>query len=232
MTAVPWGVLYTALSLATYRVNANTLSTPSRSASHSLATRKQHASLRASLRKAARDTRDQLTRDYRESASGIIARAVCQLPAFRRANSVALYDTLGSEVATARLIRAAGRQRKQVLLPRIDKDRSMQFARVTPGRPLSRGPWGTRQPGYQVARTAEQPGIIVMPLVAFDSQRNRLGYGGGYYDRALQRWQNNPKSCRPLLVGIAFEVQRCEDIPAATWDVRPDLIVTEKAIYR
>ena len=72
--------------------------------------------------------------------------------------------------------------------------------------------------------------VICVPLVAFDKQCFRLGRGGGFYDRALASIQSQSKS-RPLLLGLAYELQCVESIPAEPWDVPLDAVSTEKRLY-
>ena len=67
--------------------------------------------------------------------------------------------------------------------------------------------------------------LVICPLVAFDDKKQRLGYGGGYYDRYL------PKCKNALVLGIAFEAQRLERVPRDEYDLNMDIIVTEKNIY-
>jgi 5-formyltetrahydrofolate cyclo-ligase len=71
-----------------------------------------------------------------------------------------------------------------------------------------------------------------MPLVGFDANCNRLGMGGGFYDRTLAYLRLRRCWRRPLLIGIAHECQRVERLETNTWDVPLDLVVTEERIYR
>ena len=68
-------------------------------------------------------------------------------------------------------------------------------------------------------------------LVGFDARCNRLGMGGGYYDRTLAYLRHRVHWRRPLLVGVAHECQRVERLEANPWDVPLDLVVTERRIY-
>lgn len=68
--------------------------------------------------------------------------------------------------------------------------------------------------------------VIFMPLLAFDDHGNRIGMGGGYYDRALSKVQN-----RPLCIGLAHDLQYSRAIPAQAWDETMDAVITEKVIW-
>ena len=71
------------------------------------------------------------------------------------------------------------------------------------------------------------PDIILIPLVAFDNNLNRLGYGGGYYDRAIEKLSRRKKI---LKIGLAFSVQKINNVPVTKYDKKLDYIVTDKYI--
>ena len=91
--------------------------------------------------------------------------------------------------------------------------------------PLTRNRFGIEEPplGAPWINTRALD-LVLAPLVAFDDQGNRLGMGGGFYDR---HFGNLPQCLRPLLVGVAHEVQCADALPAAPWDVPLDGILTE-----
>lgn len=88
------------------------------------------------------------------------------------------------------------------------------------GAPLYEAGFGTLAPSELAPQV--EPDVILMPLLGFDKRGTRLGYGGGYYDRTLERL-----SKRPRLVGLAFAAQELEDIPREAHDVPLDIVVTE-----
>lgn len=88
------------------------------------------------------------------------------------------------------------------------------------GAPLYEAGFGTLAPSELAPQV--EPDVILMPLLGFDKRGTRLGYGGGYYDRTLERL-----SRRPRLIGLAFAAQELEDIPREAHDVPLDTIVTE-----
>jgi 5-formyltetrahydrofolate cyclo-ligase len=89
------------------------------------------------------------------------------------------------------------------------------------GAPLYEAGFGTLAPSELAPQV--EPDVIIMPLLGFDKHGTRLGYGGGYYDRTLERL-----SKRPRLVGIAFAAQEIDHIPRQAHDVPLDVIVTEQ----
>ena len=71
------------------------------------------------------------------------------------------------------------------------------------------------------------PDILLIPLLSFDTKLNRVGYGGGFYDRYIQRIKRKKK---PLLVGLAYSFQRVKNIPINRYDKKLDFVVTERKI--
>ena len=76
-----------------------------------------------------------------------------------------------------------------------------------------------------LAKKKIYPDVILVPLVAFDVNLNRLGYGGGYYDRIIQKLENKKKI---LKIGLAFSFQRVKKVPIFKYDKKLDYILTEK----
>ncbi|MFP4273593.1 MAG: 5-formyltetrahydrofolate cyclo-ligase [Paracoccaceae bacterium] len=100
------------------------------------------------------------------------------------------------------------------------------FARWEPGCALVDGPFGARVPA--VERLME-PEILIVPLVAFDARGGRLGYGGGFYDRTLERL----RARRPVLaIGFAFAAQQADSLPLEPTDQPLDMVVTERGVLR
>lgn len=95
------------------------------------------------------------------------------------------------------------------------------------GEALDPGPLGTSQPPESLAEIT--PEVLIVPLVAFDGWLNRLGYGGGYYDRTLELLR---QSAPVAAIGLAWEVQRLPGIPAEPFDQPLDLIVTDAGMLR
>lgn len=97
--------------------------------------------------------------------------------------------------------------------------------RAWTGAPLVPGPFGTSHPADSAP--ALTPEVLIVPLAAFDAAGNRLGYGGGYYDRTLQLLR---RTGRPVAIGLAFACQQLAEIPAEEFDEPLDMIVTDAGI--
>ncbi|WP_435166809.1 5-formyltetrahydrofolate cyclo-ligase [Candidatus Pelagibacter bacterium nBUS_28] len=114
----------------------------------------------------------------------------------------------------------------KVSLPIIKKDNQMNFYIWSINDPLKINKFGIPEP---VSSKIYYPDILLVPLVAYDSSLNRLGYGGGYYDRYIEKIEKDKKVIK---IGLAFSFQKISSIPINQYDKRLDFIVTEKAILR
>ena len=114
----------------------------------------------------------------------------------------------------------------KVSLPIIKKDNQMNFYRWSRNDPLKINKFGIPEP---LSSKVFYPDILLVPLVAYDSSLNRLGYGGGYYDRYIEKIE---KIKKVIKIGLAFSFQKISSIPTNQYDKRLDFIVTEKEILR
>ena len=76
-----------------------------------------------------------------------------------------------------------------------------------------------------ISKKKVNPGILLVPLVAFDNQLNRLGYGGGYYDRYISKFEDNDNMIK---IGIGFSFQKVKSLPINKYDKKLNFIITEK----
>ena len=114
----------------------------------------------------------------------------------------------------------------KVSLPIIKKNNQMNFYSWSRNDPLKINKFGIPEP---VSSKILYPDILLVPLVAFDSNLNRLGYGGGYYDRYIEKIE---KIKKVIKIGLAFSFQKISSIPINQYDKQLDFIVTEKEILR
>jgi len=121
---------------------------------------------------------------------------------------------------------------RQVFLPVLHGS-GLWFFPYKDNTPLEPNRYGILEPRLSArARCpARELDIVLMPLVAFDPSGNRLGMGGGYYDRTFAYLDARAIWKRPLLIGIAYEFQRVASLPSQTWDVPLDGVATEKQLY-
>ena len=119
-----------------------------------------------------------------------------------------------------------------VLLP-VVVGRHMRFAPFDPGEALVANRWGIPEPEWRPGSwvSARKPSVVLVPLVAFDSGGNRLGQGGGYYDRAFAFRNAAKNRRRPLLVGLGYDFQQVGQLDAKPTDVPLDAVITEGRIH-
>jgi len=186
---------------------------------------------KALVRRAILARRDALEAPVRSESSRRITDQLLKLPSFDSAASILAYLSFGSEFDTSVFVAAILAQGKRLVLPRVNKQlRRLELFAVTDlTRDVVPGVWGIREPNPDRcnAAAAGQVGLILVPGVAFTPRCERLGYGGGFYDRLLSEWSGR----RPPAAVGAFTLQIVDALPMGPHDVPVDLIVTENSIY-
>lgn len=182
------------------------------------------------IRQQMRQRRRELSSTSRQQAANGALRKLIARREFRRARNIAIYLPVRGELPTTPLIRHCQQRNKRCFVPVVSPfTPSMTFVHYRLGHTLRRNAFGIGEPNPQRRRRAPSLDLVIMPLVAFDRQGNRLGMGGGYYDRCFAfRRRRGQKDRKPLLVGWAYSFQEVSRLPAAQWDVPLDAIVTER----
>ncbi len=167
----------------------------------------------------------------RDEASLLIFERIIREPWFQRAIDIAIYLPTAVEVNTWPLIERAWRMKKRVFSPVVEKDHAMRFTSLTADTELAFNRYGIPEPIGGRELDAMCMDIVFLPLVAFDVNGNRIGMGGGFYDRKLSFARHREQYARPKLIGLAFDCQRVQDIPASPWDIPLFQVVTETYSY-
>lgn len=168
----------------------------------------------------------------REEAAWACAQFALGLDEVRRARCIAAYIAHRGEVSCKPLIGWALGRGVNVLLPVVTGQR-MRFAPHDPAEELVLNRWDIPEPQWRPGRwvSARRPSVVFLPLTAFDDRGNRLGQGGGYYDRAFAFRNSAEHWRRPRLVGVAYEFQRVRELQAKPTDVPLDAVITQRRIY-
>lgn len=148
---------------------------------------------------------------------------VCALPAFKNAGRILIYADYNHEVMTRSIIENAWKTGKEVAVPKVEGS-DMTFYRLTEFSQLSTGYCGIPEPEEGEIVNWEK-GLIIMPGVAFDRKNHRVGYGGGFYDRYLEKYRELDR------LALAFSFQIMDQVPTEPTDIFPTILVTEKEIY-
>ena len=178
------------------------------------------------IRKRMKQLREDMTRAERFEKSMRIFEQLITVPEFKRADRIYTYVSMDNEIDTIMLIDYSLSLEKRVFVPRVS-GRDMEFYEISDISELSPGYMGIYEPDINGKEPDySRTGFMCMPGLAFDKSYNRIGYGGGFYDRYLSVENKLYKAA------LAYEAQLLESIPAQDGDVRPDMIVTEESIYR
>ena len=140
---------------------------------------------------------------------------------FREARCLALYCAIHNEVSTDEIVEQALDRGKSLVLPRVSGE-ELEFVLIESPAELVSGTFGVKEPKGSHLVPVEKVDLIVVPGVAFDQRGHRLGYGRGYYDRALAKCQSH---C--IKVGFAYDSQLVEELPATDYDETLSMLITE-----
>lgn len=188
------------------------------------------------IRRAVRRARRALPSRVQREHALAVARHLRRNPLLRRAARVGVYLAADGEIDPRPLVgeaRAAGRRCYLPLLHPFAGP-SLWFCEWREGDPLQRNRFGILEPlpRRRPPHLAWQLDLLLVPLVAFDDEGNRLGMGGGYYDRTLAFLRRRAHWHRPRIIGLAHELQRVAKLPKNAWDIAVDGVITERGFHR
>lgn len=191
------------------------------------------------VREKALALRDALLPAERTAYSKEITEKTIHLDCYRNAAALLVYVNFRSEVETKTLIKKALLDNKAVFVPAVS-GQEMEFFRIASLNELKSGYQGILEPAQEsensyrswMKKNTSARTMLCMPGAAFDRERNRIGYGGGYYDRYLSSFsvKHKEKSGDTETIALAFSCQVFAEIPHEPHDLRPERIVTEQEI--
>ena len=175
---------------------------------------------KSEVRKKIRELKRAVPLEEKLRRSEGIMRQVETLPAFQQARTVLLYWSMADEVQTHAFVEKWYKD-KVLLLPCVDGD-DLRLRQYTGSECMVAGEqFGIGEPTGPEFTDLDSVELIMVPGVAFDRQRNRMGRGRGFYDRLLK------STPRALKVGVAFDFQLLDEIPVEAFDVKMDAVITE-----
>lgn len=185
----------------------------------------KHKASKNDIRKAALAKRDVTDAEWREEASRGLTGLADQIETGPD-DIVSGFWPIRSEIDVRALMKAFAARGVSLALPVVLDRETIVFRHYAPDAPLVDTGFGTSGPGEDAP--VVDPTIMLVPLAAFDDHGNRIGYGAGHYDRAIAKLIDQGK--RPRLIGVAFDCQRVDDVPAEPHDVPLDAMLTESGL--
>lgn len=133
------------------------------------------------------------------------------------------YYPYNYEIDALEVMQKLEKKNFSISLPKINKKKKIDFYQWSFKEPLSINVFGIPEP---ISKKKVKPDILLIPLVAYDNELNRLGYGGGYYDRYISVAENHKKLIK---IGLGFSYQKIKKVPINHNDKKLDYIITEKS---
>jgi 5-formyltetrahydrofolate cyclo-ligase len=184
------------------------------------------------LRERMKLLRHQLTPAEINAKAHIINRRLWNLRGLGRCKRIATYMAVNSEVDCKPIIESAWMRKKEVFLP-VLHSMQMDFFPFFPDTPLFENQFGIAEPAFSPGNlvSARNLDVVLMPLLAFDNSGQRIGMGGGYFDRHLSFLRNRKVWRHPRLIGVAYDFQQVEKIKPMPWDIPMSAVITESKTY-
>jgi len=189
----------------------------------------------ADIRLLKRSQRRALSETEQQQHSQALCQNTGNLATYRNSQHIAFYIANDGEIDPRLLMEHSRQLGKKIYLPILSpQENSLYFAPFEADCQLVLNRFNIPEPACDPSswKTAEQLELLFLPLVAFDTHGNRMGMGGGFYDRTLAFLQQENLSKKPVLAGLAHELQRVERLLTQNWDIPLDYIITEEQLYR
>ena len=183
------------------------------------------------IRQHYRQQRRCLDSTIKQQAETIATQHLLALPAYQAAKHIGSYQATPEEFNPDQIVQHARKHSKQTYLPVVDKERMLQFFTYTEATELLPNRFDILEPSILSSTpiSIDKLDLILVPLVAFDTNCQRLGMGGGYYDCALA---NTKTQTGPIKIGLAYECQHADTLAMNAWDIPMDYVITEKMVYQ
>ena len=179
-------------------------------------------------RKFLRQTRLAIPLSHREHYDFLINMRIASSGVLLRRPRIASYMAHNGEPNLESTIKTCFDRHIPHYLPSLTKNQQLIFSAYAWGDRIKYNQFNIEEADTYGSLQCKFLSTLLMPLVGFDNQGNRLGAGGGYYDRTLQFSAQTSNKIRPLLIGIAYSCQETEALSPQTWDIPLDAVITEK----
>ena len=181
------------------------------------------------LRKEIKLKRENLDKNIKLRADEKIRKSLFESEIYKNSKVVFIYVNMDSEINTIDIIKELLTSDKVVAVPKVIpvslKERQMKALKINSMLQLNEsGAFGILEPSVECEDISEDVDLIIIPGLAFDINGNRLGYGGGFYDRFLRKYPNSKR------VALCYDFQIFDEIPHEFFDEKVDLIISEEKI--
>ncbi|AMO55039.1 hypothetical protein GZ77_00330 [Endozoicomonas montiporae] len=187
---------------------------------------------RKAIRSELRQRRRALSQDQQKQAAAGVLEQIKRRPEYQRSQKLAVYLANDGEISPENIVSHAWNEGKSCYLPVLDEhDKSkLHFQLYTPDTILLPNRFNIPEPVLDLSLCipATDLDLVLMPLTGFDESGQRLGMGGGFYDRAFAFIKTVNK---PVLIGLAHECQKVDSIPVEDWDVPMSGVITGEKAY-
>lgn len=183
-------------------------------------------SSRVIIRKKMQDMRLHVPQEQQKKAALCIGQHIHASPLYQQAQHIAFYYPMRGEVNLDWLWKSAQQEEKYIYFPIMQADQTLQFFLTHDKTVFQKNKCSVLEPiiGEESPIPIDVLELILVPLLAFDQDKNRLGMGAGYYDKTLVNASN------PQCLGIGYDFQRVDHIDAMPWDIPLHWVVTEAGI--
>lgn len=171
------------------------------------------------------EKRDNISKNEKCFLDERIIKFFMSLEEFIISKNICIYVNYKSEINTKKIIEIALENNKNIYVPRIKKNREMEFIKIKSLDDLEKNSMGILEPKLNLKESVEKIDINVLPGLAFDLEGGRIGYGGGYYDRYFY-----DKEC--LNISLCYEIQIINKIPMESHDIEYDYLISEERILK
>lgn len=170
-----------------------------------------------------------MTLTQQRLAAETVTSLFCAHPLFLTSQNIACYLAQTNEIDSIPIINAIWQAKKNCFLPVLNQNKELKFSSYNPDDELKLNRYQILEPAQATFFPTEQLDLVIVPLVGFDAQGNRLGKGGGYYDRTFS-FRLTSADKKPFLLGLAYQIQELNPLPADLWDVKLDGVLMETGL--
>ncbi|MEC9375709.1 MAG: 5-formyltetrahydrofolate cyclo-ligase [Pseudomonadota bacterium] len=189
------------------------------------------ANYREKLRSSIKAERSNLSRENSRALSNQITKKLWRSGIINNVTNLGIYLAIGGEVNCSNIITEANLRKISIFVPVLWSQKLM-FAPLNKDTKFVLNRYGISEPSLPNCKKKQAKSLdaVIVPTLGFDKHTNRIGMGGGYYDRSFSFRKRRKIWKKPLLIGLAYSFQQLKHIPIEDWDVPLDIVVTEQEI--